>query len=412
MLDLSNRYFLSDGPAAIELRAFTHGAMPRTVPAMMDAYVQDWQTLGVDAWNEVPNHWLPDSGETVGWWSLPEYLGDRFVAPLLNAPEGTCILQPNVHTVVQALLSCRELDLRGKHILTTANEFPSVLHTLRRWQEVYGFELDVVEPGADGFADRSAIRNAITDRTRLVVLSHVGFTTGEQLETPFLHEVAERVHACGGILAVDGYHATGTLVIDVEAIGADVYFGGLLKHGSASTGNAYLYVRPGLNLSPRASGWFGDGDPFGFGLSPTDHSNVRRRFMSGTPAVASMYHAVEGLRILLDVGMEAVRRDSLAKTGRCLDHALALSLKARSPLAAESRAAMVILEVDRADLLCAYLKKRGIFTDSRQGRYLRMAPYVWNTIGDLDRAFEVIDEAISSSNYRTIDLAHEGGPVT
>src|SRR5690625_169839 len=412
MLDLSNRFFLSDSPADIELRAFTHGAMPRTVPAMMDAYVQDWQTLGVDAWNEVPNHWLPHSGETVGWWSLPEYLGDRFVAPLLNAPEGTCILQPNVHTVVQALLSCRELDLRGKHVLTTANEFPSVLHTLRRWQEVYGFELDVVEPGADGFADLSAIRNAITDRTRLVVLSHVGFTTSEQLETPFLHEVAERVHACGGILAVDGYHATGTLVIDVEAIGADVYFGGLLKHGSASTGNAYLYVRPGLNLSPRASGWFGDGDPFGFGLSPTDHSNVRRRFMSGTPAVASMYHAVEGLRILLDVGMEAVRRDSLAKTGRCLDHALTLSLKVRSPLAAESRAAIVVLGVERVDWRCAYLKKRGIFTDSRQGRYLRMAPYVWNTIGDVDRAFEVIDEAISSGNYRTIDLAHEGGPVT
>ena len=412
MLDLSNRFFLSDGPVAIELRAFTHGAMPRTVPAMMDAYVQDWQTLGVDAWNEVPNHWLPHSGETVGWWSLPEYLGDRFVAPLLNAPEGTCILQPNVHTVVQALLSCREPDLRGKHILTTANEFPSVLHTLRRWQEVYGFELDVVEPGADGFADRSAIRNAITDRTRLVVLSHVGFTTGEQLETPFLHEVAERVHACGGILAVDGYHATGTLVIDVEAIGADVYFGGLLKHGSASTGNAYLYVRPGLNLSPRASGWFGDGDPFGFGLSPTDHSNVRRRFMSGTPAVASMYHAVEGLRILLDVGMEAVRRDSLVKTERCLDHALALSLKARSPLAAESRAAMVILEVDRADLLCAYLKKRGIFTDSRQGRYLRMAPFVWNTIGDVDRAFEEIGKAVQSGEYLGTAQLEGDGPVT
>ena len=134
--------------------------------------------------------------------------------------------------------------------------------------------------------------------------------------------------------------------------------------------------------------------------------------MSGTPAVASMYHAVEGLRILLDVGMEAVRRDSLAKTGRCLDHALALSLKARSPLAAESRAAMVILEVDRADLLCAYLKKRGIFTDSRQGRYLRMAPFVWNTIGDVDRAFEEIGKAVQSGEYLGTAQLEGDGPVT
>lgn len=412
MLDLRDRYFLRESPRVVELRAFTHGAMPRTVPAMMDAFVQDWQTLAVDAWNDVPNHWLPYSGDRVGWWSLPEYLGDAFVAPLLKAPEGTCILQPNVHSIVQALLSCRELDLHGKHVLTTANEFPSVLHTLHRWQDVYGFELDIIETGADGFANQDAILDGISDRTRLVILSHVGFTTGEQFSAGFLADVAERVHARGGLLAVDGYHATGTLVIDVEAIGADVYFGGLLKHGSASSGNAYLYVRPGLELSPRASGWFGDGEPFGFGHTPADNPVVRRRFMGGTPAVASMYHAVEGLRILLEVGMEAVRQDSLEKTERCLDHARALSLNVRSPLAEESRAAMVILEVDRADLLCAYLKTRGIFTDSRKQRYLRMAPYVWNSPQDIDRAFDVIGEVLRSGQYLSVDPANEGGPVT
>jgi kynureninase len=379
MLNLRDRYVLPQQDGAIELRAFTHGLMPRTVPAMMESFIRDWQECGVDAWNDVPNHWLPDSGERVGWWTLPEYLGDRFIAPLLNAREGTCILQPNVHSIVQALLSCPELDLRGRRVLTTASEFPSVLHTLKRWQDVYGFEFDVVEPLESGFAEREAILESITPDTRLVILSHVGFTTGEQLEAGFLREVAERVHRHAGLLAVDGYHATGTLVIDVEELGADVYFGGLLKHGSASSGNAYLYVRPGLDLSPRASGWFGDEYPFAFDRSPSDHPSVRRRFMSGTPAVASMYHAVEGLRILLDVGMDSVRADSLAKTSLCLDHAKNLGLPVRSPLEETRRAAMVILEVDRADLLCAHLKTRGIYTDSRKQRYLRMAPYVWNT---------------------------------
>jgi kynureninase len=412
MLDLRDRYFLPDEPDAVELRAFTHGLMPRTVPALMEAFVHDWQQRGVDAWNDVPNHWLPDSGERVGWWSLPEYLGDRFIAPLLNAPEGSCILQPNVHSIVQALLSCPELDLRRGRILTTASEFPSVLHTLQRWQDVYGFDLDVVPPGPDGCADREAILRRITSDTRLVILSHVGFTTGEQLEASFLREVSWRVRQHGGLLAVDGYHATGTLVIDVEEIGADVYFGGLLKHGSASSGNAYLYVRPGVDLRPRASGWFGDEHPFAFDRSPSDHPSVRRRFMSGTPAVASMYHAVEGLRILLDVGREAVRQDSLEKTERCLSHARALSLTVRSPIAPQQRAAMVILEVDRADLLCAHLKTRGIYTDSRKQRYLRMAPYVWNTLGDIDRAFEVIGEALKAGDYLEAGRVEEGGPVT
>jgi kynureninase len=412
MLNLRDRYVLPDQPEAIELRAFTHGLMPRSVPAMMDAFVRDWQEHGVDAWNDVPNHWLPDSGERVGWWTLPEYLGDRFIAPLLNAPEGSCILQPNVHSIVQALLSCPELDLQDRRVLTTASEFPSVLHTLQRWQDVYGFEIDVVEPLESGFADRDLILDSVTPDTRLVILSHVGFTTGEQLEAGFLHEVSRRVRQHGGFLAVDGYHATGTLVIHVGEIGADVYFGGLLKHGSASSGNAYLYVRPGLDLRPRASGWFGDEQPFAFDRSPSDHPSVRRRFMSGTPAVASMYHAVEGLRILLDVGREAVRQDSLEKTERCLSHARALSLTVRSPIAPQQRAAMVIIEVDRADLLCAHLKTRGIYTDSRKQRYLRMAPFVWNTLDDIDRAFEVIGDALKSGEYLEVGRVEERGPVT
>ena len=412
MLNLRDRYVLPEEPGVVELRAFTHGLMPRSVPAMMDAFVRDWQRYGVDAWNEVPNHWLPDSNERVGWWSLPEYLGDRFIAPLLNAADDTCILQPNVHAVVQALLSCRELDFRGREILTTASEFPSVLHTLQRWQDVYGYQINVVEPAADSFADGDAILSGINEETRLVILSHVGFTTGEQLEPAFLAEVAARVHAQGGLLAVDGYHATGTLNIDVGAIGADVYFGGLLKHGSASSGNAYLYIRPGLDLSPRASGWFGDEQPFDFDQSPSDHPSARRRFMGGTPAVASMYHAVEGLRILLDVGMEAVRQDSLEKTARCLRHAEALDLTVRSPVFTERRAGMVIFEIERADLLCAYLKSNGIYTDSRKGRFLRLAPFVWNTADDIDRAFEAIANAVRTGAYQDVGSAGSDGPVT
>ncbi len=102
-------------------------------------------------------------------------------------------------------------------------------------------------------------------------------------------------------MAVDGYHATASYPVDVEAIGADVYFGGLLKEACGSSGNAYLYVRPGLDLRPRLSGWFGDADPFGFAPAPADHPEVRRRFLGGTTAVASMYHAVEGARVLLGV---------------------------------------------------------------------------------------------------------------
>ena len=47
--------------------------MPKTVPAMMKRFCRDWQTRGVDAWNEVGDHWQRDNDASVGWWTLPEH---------------------------------------------------------------------------------------------------------------------------------------------------------------------------------------------------------------------------------------------------------------------------------------------------------------------------------------------------
>lgn len=409
-LDVRAKYLLPDD--AIELRAFTHGAMPRTVPAMMQHFCDDWRERGVDAWNDVPNHWLPESGERVGWWMLPEYLGDRFIAPLIGAPEGTCILQPNVHWIVQCLMSSPEAFRERRRLVVPQGSFPSVLHSALRWSEILGISLDVVPSGRNGFVDRSALLSAIGRQPAVVMMSHVEFLSGELLDDEFLSSVSRKVHEHGGLLAVDGYHATGSVPVQVMEIGADVYFGGLLKEASGSSGNAYVYIRSGLELTPAVGGWFGDADPFGFRPRPAAHPDVRRRFLGGTSAVASMYHAVEGVKVLLAAGIEKVREDSLAKTRRCLEWAEELGLPVRSPRDPRNRSAMVILEVEAADRMCDFLKEHGVYTDSRRRRYLRLAPFVWNTMEEIDRALELVGEAAASGEYVEGGLARgSGGPV-
>lgn len=400
-IDLRPKYFLppNDG---VELRAFTHGLMPKTVPAMMQHFVDDWRERGVDAWNEVPNHWLPDSDETLGWWHLPEYLGDRFIAPLLGAPEGTCIMQPNVHWSANCLFSDVE-RFRGKRVVVTDDAFPSVLQPAKRWAELGGFEIVTVPLDADGFVNRAAVLNAVDAPTAAVVLSHVGFTTGERLPDSFLGEVARRARSGGALLVVDGYHAVGTMPIEVQDIGIDVYVGGLLKEASGSSGNAFVYVRDGLEVRPHLTGWFGHEEPFVFSADPATAFEPRRRFLGGTTAVASLYHAVEGARILLDAGLENVHFDSLEKTQYCVDRAREVGIMLRSPIDDERRSALVILDIAQADQLSSLLKNRDIYTDSRLGRYLRLAPFVWNTSDEIDRAFDAI-----RNGFRELD---NGGGV-
>lgn len=404
-------YRFPDEAEAVELRAFTHGLQPQRVPAMMEHFTEDWRRFGVDAWNEVPNHWCPEHEETVGWWTLPTYLGDHFIAPLLQAEDKTCVLQPNVHWTLQCLLSSPEVAARGSEVLVSDTAFPSVLHSVQQWSPLRDLTPRIVESTDTHRVDEAALLEAIGPKTALVALSHVGFTTGAHLSDSFVRKVAERVHTHDGLLLLDGYHAVATRPIDVTELGCDLYVGGLLKQASGSSGNAFLYLRQGLELTPRLTGWFGDAAPFEFRPEPEPHPNVRRRFLGGTTAVAPLYHAVEGVRILLNLGLDAVRAHSLRLTTQAIRHADALGLPLRSPRTPETRSALLLLHVPEAERLSAYLKDHQVYTDSRRNRILRMAPFVWNTTDDIERAFSGIEHALSTGAYRSTPI-DPAGPVT
>jgi kynureninase len=410
-LPLRDRFRFPDEPDAVELRAFTHGLQPATVPQMMEHFTEDWRRFGVDAWNQVPNHWRPESGDPVGWWTLPTYLGDEFIAPLLGAPEGTCVHQPHVHWTVQCLLSAPEVSDRGTHVVVSDTAFPSVLHSTQQWEALQDLAPTIVPSTDANRVDRDALLDAIDDDTAMVALSHVGFTTGARLPDAVLRRVAETAHRHDALVLLDGYHAAGSMPVDVTDLGCDLYVGGLLKEACGSSGNAFLYVRDGLELTPRLTGWFGDAAPFAFRPEPEPHPDVRRRFLGGTTAVASMYHAVEGVRLLLEVGLDAVRTHSLSLTGLAIDRADAAGVPLRSPREPEARSAMVLLEVPEAEKMTAYLQKHDVYTDSRRDEVVRMAPFLWNTEAEVHRTFDRIEEALATNEYRE-ETPSSPGPVT
>ncbi|PSR00280.1 MAG: aminotransferase [Bacteroidetes bacterium SW_11_64_17] len=373
---IPSSYRWPDSPDAVELRAFTHGLQPERVPTMMEHFTEDWRRFGVDAWNEVPNHWRPESDDTVGWWTLPTYLGDHFIAPLLGAPHDTCILQPSVHWTIQCLLSSPEGAAQGTDVVVPETAFPSVLHSVKQWSPLQDLTPQVVASTDTQRVDRTAVLDAIGPDTVLVALSHVGFTTGARLPASFLREVADRVHAHDGLFVLDGYHAAATGPVDVTELECDLYVGGLLKEASGSSGNTFLYLREGLELTPRLTGWFG-----------------------------------EGVRLLLDLGLDAVRTHSLRLTDRAIEHADALDLPLRSPRSQDERSAMVLLEGSNAERLVAYLKDHDVYTDSRRNELIRMAPFVWNTRAEVDRAFVQIGTALSTDAHHSVQL-DAAGPVT
>jgi L-cysteine/cystine lyase len=122
----------------------------------------------------------------------------------------------------------------GDEVVTTDSEHPGLFGGLK----ASGAELREVEL-KDRPADEAlgALENAITERTRLIALSHVSWLTGAVFP---VRELAGH----GIPLLVDGAQTAGAIPVDVEELGCDFYTVSAQKWLLGPDVTGALYIRP------------------------------------------------------------------------------------------------------------------------------------------------------------------------
>ena len=157
------------------------------------------------------------------WDGFIERMGEAraSVAAVIGADVGDVAL---VHSTSQAMnAAVWSVALRpGDRIVTTQAEHAGGLGPVHVAAARAGAKVTVVDvgPGGDDDAIVAAFDAAIDDRTKIVVLSHVLWTTGARLPVT---AVADLAHARGARIVVDGAQAVGAIPVSVAELGVDFY---------------------------------------------------------------------------------------------------------------------------------------------------------------------------------------------
>lgn len=356
------------------LNSCSLGLLSRRTRAAMDRYMDQWTDMGAAAWY---SDWMNEMAE----------LRQGF-ASVINASPDEIAIMPNVSGALTSVASCLDLG-EGDNIVTTALDFPTVPHQFHAKGKL-GVETRVIQSKDRVRVDLEQFESAIDDRTKLVATSHVYFTSG------FIQDVAavtEIAHRHGALAFIDDYQSTGQVPIDVKAQGIDILASGGLKWLLGGTGIVYMYVRRDLidQLEPTVTGWFGNRDQFDFNPNEMVLKEDAGRFEMGTPSVAAIFAGAEGLRIVNEIGTEAIgaRTSELTQllVTRLRDEGFAL----RCPEKAEQHASITMVEMQDPARMVDEMMKRDFILDFRPGA-VRFSPYFYNTTDDIQSAVEAMVE--------------------
>ncbi len=202
----------------------------------------------------------------------------------------------------------------GDRILTHESEYSSNYLAMLQQANRKQLHIDLVPSDASGQIDVDAIDDLITDRTRVIALTHVPTQGG--LINPAV-AVGKKAKALGLIYMLDACQSAGQVPLDVQDIQCDVLSGTGRKFLRGPRGTGFLYVN-------RA--FLEQIDPPFVDLHTTDwtHDNDYRlidgakRFENWESYVAGRVGLTAAVRYANAIGMDAIRQrvDHLATTLR------------------------------------------------------------------------------------------------
>jgi len=340
------------------------------VRAAQERFLDEWEALGASAWYEL-------------WVDALDSLRGK-VALVLGARREEIALAPSVSVALSAVASALDYAESPRVVLSDL-EFPTLSY---QWAVKPAVER-VFVPSKDGvLVSPDLFESAADDRTALVATSHVYYTSGAVQD---IGAIAKAAHNHGALALIDAYQATGQLPTDVHAADIDVLVTGGLKWLLGGTGIAFLYVRGSLaeTLRPTIAGWFGNARMFDFDPKVFEFHDGARRFELGTTANAAVYAANTGLDIVLEIGVDRLRKRTSELVTDVIERLSDAGYVLKTPDSPAERAGIVAIQMRDPPQAVRALASKKFIVDYRHDR-LRVSPYFYNSPDDNERFVQAL----------------------
>ncbi len=355
------------------LNSGSYCALANDVKAAFDAYMADRLLVGAN-WDV---------------WVMKNEAVREGMARLLRVGPDEIAITASASAGLNAVASAFDFTGPRNKVVVSDFEFPT---SAQIWHAQAGRGAHVVHVhcGEDGYIPLDAFEKIIDEKTQIVAVTHVCFRNGAKLDVA---GVARLAHAKGAMVLLDCYQSVGSETLDVRALDVDFAIGGMLKYLLGTAGIGFLYVRGALipTLLPSNSGWFAQADIAAMDITANRPSASARRFEAGTPPVVNCYAADAGLKIVNEIGTEAIGRRVQALTRRCLERLEEIGWAAETPSDDARRGPMIAIRSKNSGALAADLMERGIVCSHRDDN-LRAGFHFYNNDDDIQVFIAAMEE--------------------
>ena len=301
---LSNRLHYSSLTDAIYLNQASLGLVGQPAVSAMHAYLDDIGRHG--------NMNLTDTEEVALFNPLREN-----AAVLMNCPAEQLAIMSSAGEMLSQLPYLFSPPA-GSKFVSVSTDFPAITRPWIGYAESHDIELQFVDEQTDVDLTGSLIEN-IDERTAVVAVSYVQFSTGTCAD---IHRLREATRKVGAFLVIDVTQAAGAVPIDAKGWEADIVVCSGYKWLGGQGGVGPAVVAPEfLKKTPPAPGWMGAPDPFDMQATKLPLANDALRFTQSTMSYISMSGLTVALGELLAMSAEKIEAHAQS-LARLLDEQL------------------------------------------------------------------------------------------